>query len=120
VLCRRQSASVMNVPSRVEPSNRLALVGLGGLLARAKLNTSTSHGPIQNGFGGRVTADRDALRVVRLIVRNRPPDEGHNDSFVTVESAPRVTFAIRCVKGLRAGPIQRASVTAIDLRAARA
>ena len=62
------------------------------------------------------TDDGDQLRPVRLIVRNRPPDEGHDDSFVTVESAPRVTFAVRCVKGLRAGPIQRAtSATGIDL-----
>ena len=62
------------------------------------------------------TDDGEQLRAVRLIVRNRRPDEGHDDSFVTVESAPRVTFAVRCVKGLRAGPIQRASsANSIDL-----
>ena len=62
------------------------------------------------------TDDGDQLRAARLIVRSRPPDEGHDESFVTVESAPRVTFAVRCVKGLRAGPIQRAtSETAISL-----
>jgi hypothetical protein len=61
------------------------------------------------------TSNRDELRAVRLVVRNRPKQEEDDEAFVTVEAVPRVTFAVRCVTGMRARSIQRASVTEIAL-----
>ncbi len=61
------------------------------------------------------TRNGNALQSVRLIVRDRPKDEGHDEPLVTVESVPPVAFAIRCVLALRARAIQRASVTGTSL-----
>jgi hypothetical protein len=47
----------------------------------------------------------DTLRPVRLIVRDRPKDPGDDSEEVTVEWAPDVTFAVRCIPNLRAGRI---------------
>jgi hypothetical protein len=60
-------------------------------------------------------SDRTELRAVRMVVRDRPKQEGDDDAFVTVEAVPRVTFAVRCVTGMRARSIQRASVTEVAL-----
>ena len=61
--------------------------------------------------------DSDTLQPLRLIVRDRPkgsPDQEEEE--VTVESVPEVTFAVRCVAGLRAGKILSAGVTNHDLQ----
>lgn len=61
--------------------------------------------------------DSDTLQPVRLIVRDRPKDSpGQEEEEVTVESVPEVTFAVRCIGGLRAGKIQSAGVTNHDLQ----
>jgi hypothetical protein len=44
-----------------------------------------------------------------LIVRDRPKDFPDDDS-VTVQSRPDVTFAVRCIPPLRAGPIVSAGI----------
>lgn len=61
------------------------------------------------------TSERNELRVVRIVVRDRPKQEGDEEGFVTVEAVPRVRFAVRCVPGMRARSIQRASVTNVSL-----
>ena len=45
-----------------------------------------------------------------MIVTDRPKDDEQDDDEVTVESIPDVTFAVRCVAGLRAGRIQATHV----------
>lgn len=52
----------------------------------------------------------DLLQPVRLIVLDRPQDHDDDEDEVSVESVPDVTFAIRCVSNLRAGPIRAARV----------
>ena len=47
---------------------------------------------------------------VTLVVRNRPKDRLDDADEVTVEGFSDVTFAVRCIGGLRAGPIQSADV----------
>lgn len=60
--------------------------------------------------------ESDTLQRVRLIVRDRPKDSPQQqEEEVTVESTPEVTFAVRCIPGLRAGKIQSAGVTNHDL-----
>jgi hypothetical protein len=61
--------------------------------------------------------ESETLQPVRLIVR-RPPAE-LADSLqdeVSVEGVPKVTFAARCVAGLRAGKIVNADVVNHDLQ----
>jgi hypothetical protein len=65
------------------------------------------------------TSERNELRAVRMVVGTRPTQEGDQEPFVIVEAVPRVDFAVRCVQGLRAGSIQRASVTEISLLSTR-
>jgi hypothetical protein len=48
----------------------------------------------------------DQLQPVELIVRDRPNDFLSDDKYVTVQAAPEVTFAVRCIPQLKAGPIQ--------------
>jgi hypothetical protein len=61
--------------------------------------------------------DRDRLQPVRLLVRNLPRESADPEQDeVTVESTPKVTFAVRCVPGLRAGKIVDAGVTNHDLQ----
>ena len=61
--------------------------------------------------------DSGTLKPVRLVVGTR---SGHSadreEDEVTVESVPKVTFAVRCVAGLRAGKIVNAGVTNHDLQ----
>ena len=56
------------------------------------------------------TWNSETLQPVRLIVTDRPKDDDQDDDEVTVESIPDVTFAVRCVPGLRAGRIQATHV----------
>lgn len=56
------------------------------------------------------TWESDALRPVRLIVRDRPKDSEQHEDQVTVESVPRVIFAVRCIPNLRAGRMQTTRV----------
>ena len=57
------------------------------------------------------TWQRAVLRPVRLVVRDRPKDLPQvSEADVTVESIPRVDFAVRCVPGLRPGKIHDAGV----------
>ena len=53
-----------------------------------------------------VSGESDRLQPVELIVRDRPKDFPDDDENVTVQAIPDVTFAVRCVRGLTAGPIQ--------------
>ncbi len=62
------------------------------------------------------TYDANGLRPVRLIVRDLPKTPEDEFPEVTVESVPQVTFAVRCVSGLRAGPISHARVVNDTLR----
>jgi len=55
------------------------------------------------------TWDSDTLQPVELIVRDRPKDSPDDDS-VTVESVPDVTFAVRCLSALTAGPIRTTTI----------
>ena len=55
------------------------------------------------------------LQPVRLIVRPRPKDQAQDDDEVTVQSVPDVTFAVRCIPGLRAGGIRAADVVNHEL-----
>jgi hypothetical protein len=41
-----------------------------------------------------------------LIVRDRPNDFPSDDEYVTIQAKPEVTFAVRCIPELKAGPIQ--------------
>jgi len=41
--------------------------------------------------------DGDQLRAVELIVRDRANDFAGDDAYVTVQSQPDVTFAVRCI-----------------------
>jgi hypothetical protein len=53
---------------------------------------------------------------VRLVVREGPKDFPQHDRLeVSVESIPKVTFAVGCIPGLRAGKIQSAGVANHDL-----
>ena len=61
------------------------------------------------------TSDGERLAAVRLTVRDRPKNFPDDDD-VTVVSAPEVTYAVRCVPGLRAGPIHSLPVTNHELR----
>src|SRR3990170_2598195 len=54
------------------------------------------------------TWDSRRLEPVELIVRDRPKGFPGDDDNVTVESVPEVTFAVRCIPALTAGPIQTA------------
>ncbi len=58
----------------------------------------------------------DRLRPVRLIVRNRPEDSPQDEDNVTVQSVPEVTYAVRCISGLREGGILDAGVVNRDLQ----
>ena len=58
----------------------------------------------------------DMLQPVRFVVRDRPKDSPQQEEEeVTVESLPEVTFAVRCIPGLRAGQIHNAGVSNHDL-----
>ncbi len=61
------------------------------------------------------TWERDTLTPVRMVVRDRPKDSSSDDDEVYVQSVPEVTFAVRCVAGLRSGRIQNAGVMNHDL-----
>jgi hypothetical protein len=61
------------------------------------------------------TWDGDTLKPVKMVVRDRPKGSPSDDDEVYVQSIPEVTFAVRCVSGLRAGRIQSAGVTNHDL-----
>jgi hypothetical protein len=50
-----------------------------------------------------------------MTVRDRPKDFPDDDD-VTVVSAPSVTYAVRCVPGLRAGPIHSLRVANHELQ----
>ena len=54
--------------------------------------------------------DGDQLRAVELDVRHRPNDFGGDEEYVTVQSQPDVTFAVRCLPQLRTGPIVSAGI----------
>jgi hypothetical protein len=61
--------------------------------------------------------DSERFQPVRLLVRNLPKESADPEQAeVTVESIPKVTFAVRCVAGLRAGRIVNAGVTNYDLQ----
>ena len=47
---------------------------------------------------------------MRLVVRDRPKRFPEDEDAVTVESRPEVTWAVRCIPGLRAGKIHNADV----------
>lgn len=57
----------------------------------------------------------DTLQPVRLVVRDRPKHFPEDEDLVTVESLPEVTWAVRCMPGLRAGEIHNADVVNHDL-----
>ena len=58
----------------------------------------------------------DMLQPVRFVVRDRPKDSPQQEEEeVTVESLPEVTFAVRCIPGLRAGQIHNAGLSNHDL-----
>lgn len=57
----------------------------------------------------------DTLQPVRLVVRDRPKRFPEDEDAVTVESLPDVTWAVRCIPGLRAGKIHDAHVVSHDL-----
>jgi hypothetical protein len=52
----------------------------------------------------------DALRPVRLVVRDRPKEPRQEEGEVSVKSIPDVSFAVRCIPQLRAGRIQATPV----------
>jgi len=95
----------------------------------APLETGTSSGASETDFWRREEAgdwsgpgwlgwtwDDDTLKPVKMMVRDRPKDlPGLSDDDIYVESIPKVTFAVRCVSGLRAGKIQSAGVVNHDL-----
>ena len=95
----------------------------------APLETGTSSGASETDFWRKEEAgdwsgsgwlgwtwDGDALTPVKMIVRARPKDlPGLSDDDVYVESIPQVTFAVRCVSGLRAGKIRSAGVVNHEL-----
>ena len=60
----------------------------------------------------------DMLQPVRFVVRDRPKDKDYpeQEEEVTVESFPEITFAVRCIPGLRAGQIRNAGVLNHDLQ----
>src|SRR5262249_44654388 len=86
----------------------------------APLETGTSSGASETDFWRKEEAgdwggtgwlgwtwDSDTLVPVKMMVRDRPKDSpGLSDDDVYVQSIPKVTFAVRCVSGLRAGKIQ--------------
>jgi hypothetical protein len=53
----------------------------------------------------------DTLRSVSLLVRDHPKDRQDDEDEVTVESVPKVTFAVRCIPQLRVGRIRTAGVS---------
>ena len=59
--------------------------------------------------------DSDTLLPVRFIVTPHPKDSPQDDDEVTVETAPKVDFAVRCMPGLRGGTIQSAHVVNHEL-----
>ena len=62
-------------------------------------------------------SETDILQPVRFVVRDRPKDSPQQEEEeVTVESFPEVTFAVRCIPRLRAGPIHNAAVANHDLQ----
>ena len=50
--------------------------------------------------------DGDRLAPVQLTVRDRPKEFPDDDDNVTVVSAPDLTYAVRCIPRLSAGPIR--------------
>jgi hypothetical protein len=96
----------------------------------APLETGTSSGASDTAFWRKEEAgdwrgtgwlgwtwDGDALKPVTMMVRDRPKDlPGLSDDDVYVQSIPNVTFAVRCVSGLRAGKIQSAGVVNHNLQ----
>ena len=54
--------------------------------------------------------DGDQLRAVELNVRDRPNDFAGDEAYVTVQSQPNVTFAVRCIRQLSTGPIVSARI----------
>jgi hypothetical protein len=95
----------------------------------APLDTGTSSGPSALDFWRRKDAGAwggggwlgwtwtsAMVQPVRLVVRNRPKDSPQQEEEeVTVESKPAVTFAVRCVSGVRAGKIHDAGIANHDL-----
>ena len=55
--------------------------------------------------------DDSRLQPVELIVRDRPRDFSGDEEYVTVQGRPDVTFAVRCIPSLTAGPIAAAGIT---------
>ena len=96
----------------------------------APLETGTSSGASDSAFWRKEEAgdwrgtgwlgwtwDGYALKPVTMMVRDRPKDlPGLSDDDVYVQSIPNVTFAVRCVSGLRAGKIQSAGVVNHNLQ----
>ena len=61
--------------------------------------------------------ESETLQPVRLIVRAPPAELADSlQDEVSVEGVPKVTFAARCVAGLRAGKIVKADVVSHDLQ----
>jgi len=57
----------------------------------------------------------DSLEPVRLTVKNRPKEENDDHEYVTVEIAPDVTYAVRCMPSVRAGRIHNAGIANHEL-----
>lgn len=55
------------------------------------------------------------LERVRLVVRETPGVEANDQEQVTVEAIPNLDFAVRCIRGLRPGPIRTTRVTNVSL-----
>ena len=56
------------------------------------------------------TWDNVRLQSVAFVVRDRPRDAPNDDEYVTVQTRPDVTFAVRCLPQLSAGPIASAGI----------
>lgn len=62
------------------------------------------------------TWESNTLKPVTIVVRNRPKDSPSDDDEVFVRTVPEVTFAVRCVSGVRAGRLQSAGVVNHELQ----
>jgi hypothetical protein len=62
------------------------------------------------------TYDSDIVHPVRFMIRSRPKDDPRDDDEVTVVTTPEVTYAVRCIQGIRAGRIRNAGVANHELQ----
>ena len=60
--------------------------------------------------------DDARLQPVESVVRDRPRDFPGDDEYVTVQMRPDVTFAVRCLPQLSAGPIESTGVASWSLQ----